>query len=74
MKPDELSIKCRHVGIYQDRCVSVEIIREIVNQGTLAPNACVNCRQLTVSSPHLRRPLTEDDFLKIRKNPEADCQ
>ena len=39
MKLDELFMKRRSVRNYQDRTVSVEVIREIINESTLAPNA-----------------------------------
>lgn len=39
MKLDELFIQRRSVRNYQDRAVPVEVIREIINESTLAPNA-----------------------------------
>jgi nitroreductase len=39
MELEELFIKRRSVRNYQDRAVSVELIRELINESTLAPNA-----------------------------------
>ena len=39
MKLAELFIQRRSVRNYQDRTVSVEVIREMINESTLAPNA-----------------------------------
>jgi nitroreductase len=39
MKLDELFIKRRSVRKYRDRNVPVEVIRELINESTLAPNA-----------------------------------